>query len=90
MTSLIDQHARRTNADFLIYTTSFCPYCTAATRFLEEVGMTWEEVNLDTDHEMLNEIKRITEHRTVPIILDVRKETPLFIGGFDQLRPYLS
>ena len=90
MTSIIDQHARRTNVDFLIYTTSFCPYCTAATRLLDTLGQTWEEVNLDTNPEMLNEIKRITEHRTVPIILDVRKERPLFIGGFDQLRPYLS
>ena len=90
MTTIIDQHARRTNADFLIFTTSFCPYCTAAMRFLDNLNRTWEEVNLDTEPEILNEIKQITEHRTVPIILDLTKETPLFIGGFDQLRPYLS
>ncbi len=90
MTSIIDQHANSTNAEFLIFTTSFCPYCTAATRLLDQVGRTWKEVNLDTEPETLNEIKRITEHRTVPIILDVTQERPVFIGGFDQLRPYLS
>ena len=90
MTSIIDQHASRANAEFLIFTTSFCPYCTAATRLLDQVGRTWKEVNLDTETETLNEIKRITEHRTVPIILDVTQDKPVFIGGFDQLRPYLS
>tara|TARA_B100000700_G_C14920317_1_gene796740 strand:- start:649 stop:921 length:273 start_codon:yes stop_codon:yes gene_type:complete len=90
MTSIIDQHANSTNAEFLIFTTSFCPYCTAATRLLDQVGRTWKEVNLDTEPETLSEIKRITEHRTVPIILDVTQDKPVFIGGFDQLRPYLS
>ena len=90
MTSIVERHAQSTTAEFLIYTTSFCPYCTAAKRFLGDSGLTWEEKNLDADPRMLSEIMDGTEHRTVPIIFDLRRQSPTFVGGFDQLRPYLS
>jgi hypothetical protein len=30
-----------------------------------------------------------TRHRTVPVVIDVRGDAPIFIGGFDETQIYL-
>jgi len=66
-----------------IYSTSVCPYCDAAKRLLKSLGVAYEDINLEGQHE---ERQRLSEAnggwRTVPMIFIGEK----FIGGFDDLR----
>ena len=89
MTDLVLTHAAETEEEFLMYTTTFCPYCTAAKRLLAQKGMSVREVNLDHHPGMQREVVAATGHRTVPVILDLRGEQPIFIGGFDETSRYL-
>jgi glutaredoxin 3 len=66
-----------------IYSTIVCPYCDAAKRLLKSLGVAYEDINLEGQHE---ERQRLSEAnggwRTVPMIFIGEK----FIGGFDDLR----
>jgi glutaredoxin 3 len=66
-----------------IYSTTVCPYCDAAKRLLKSLGVAYEDINLEGQHE---ERQRLSEAnggwRTVPMIFIGEK----FIGGFDDLR----
>ena len=31
-----------------------------------------------------------TGHRTVPVIIDVRGDNPIFVGGFNETKSYLK
>ncbi|MBT61552.1 MAG: glutaredoxin [Euryarchaeota archaeon] len=86
---LILTHAQKSTDDFLIYTGNFCGYCTAAIRLLERKNLTYTEINFDHVKDIRKSIVAATGHRTVPVILDIRQDTPVFVGGFDQLQPYL-
>ena len=77
------------DADFILFSTDFCPYCSGAIKYLEQKSFTIAEINLQKNQEMLNLVKKETNHWTVPIILDVRNEKINFVGGFDDLRKYL-
>ena len=35
------------------------------------------------------EVVEETGHRTVPVVIDLRGEQPMFIGGFDETNRYL-
>ena len=39
---------------------------------------------------MQAQVVRETGHRTVPVILDLRGDQPMFIGGFDETSRYLA
>jgi glutaredoxin len=47
-------------------------------------------LNFDKGDADRHEIVEATGHRTVPVILDLRQEQPVFIGGFTELQSYLS
>lgn len=64
-----------------IYTTNFCPYCRRAKHLLDNKGIEFEEINLDSDPEKKFEIMSKLNWRTVPIILINGQ----LIGGYDQL-----
>ena len=83
------QHARESKTEFLIYTGDFCGYCTAAKRLLDSSSLTYTEYNFDEHSGLRKSVVDETWHRTVPVILDISNEQPIFIGGFDQLQPYL-
>lgn len=51
-----------------IYSTQWCPYCTAAKRFFNQRGVPFEEVDLTEDDEGRVELGRRTGQRTVPQI----------------------
>ncbi len=88
--SLITDHADEADTDFLIYSTNHCPYCTGVKGFLAGKGLTYTEYNFDQDGSIRRDIVNETRHQTVPVVIDIRGEQPIFIGGFDEARKYLG
>ena len=86
MSKIITSDANNTDADFLIYSANYCPYCVAAKKYLKGYGFSYVEIDLSQEIEKRNQIIQETGHRTVPVIFDIRDETPKFIGGFDDLQ----
>lgn len=65
-----------------IYTTAICPYCVSAKRFLQQKGLGYEEVRVDTDPARREEmLARSGGRRTVPQIFI----NDTHVGGFDDL-----
>mgnify|MGYP006087843753 FL=1 len=67
----------------LMYTSSFCPYCSNAERLLSEKGVDIiEKISVDKDPKELEKMIKVTGKRTVPqIFID-----EIYIGGFQELR----
>ena len=67
----------------LMYTISYCPYCSNAVRLFSEKGFdVIEKILIDDDPRELEKMIKITGKRTVPqIFID-----ELYIGGFQELR----
>ena len=65
-----------------IYTTSSCPFCVAAKRFLSEKGLEFEEINLTGKSDELMALKKKTGLMTVPQIFINEN----LIGGYTDLR----
>ncbi len=65
----------------LIYTTKICPYCVMAKRLLNQKGVSYEEINVDSDPQLREEMMLKTKRRTVPQIYI----GDLHVGGFDEL-----
>ena len=65
----------------LIYTTNICPYCLMAKRLLDKKGVSYTEINVDSQLGLREEMMRKSKRRTVPQIYigDVH------VGGFDDL-----
>jgi glutaredoxin 3 len=70
-------------AKVLMYTSTYCPYCTNAERLLHSKGVTdIEKIQIDTDPELKISMMEKTGRRTVPQIYIGERH----IGGFDDLR----
>ncbi|MGV6807754.1 MAG: glutaredoxin 3 [bacterium] len=69
-----------------VYSSRFCSYCFAAKRMLEELGIGYTEVMLDTDPALRSEIMERSGQRTVPQIWI----GDAHVGGFDDLRRHVS
>lgn len=70
-------------AKVLMYTSTYCPYCTNAERLLNSKGVTdIEKIQIDTDPELKISMMEKTGRRTVPQIYIGERH----IGGFDDLR----
>ncbi len=65
----------------IVYTSTFCGYCSAAKSLLSKKGIPYEEVNLSESPEMRQEIMEKWGWRTVPLIIINDK----LIGGFREL-----
>ena len=63
-----------------IYTTGFCPYCTAAKRLLTQKNIAFEEVDVSEDKDF-DDLVRRTGMKTVPQIFFGDK----LIGGYQEL-----
>ena len=87
--NILHEHAQSSSSEFLIYTGNFCGYCTAAKRLFERHGLSYTEYNFDEVPHLRQHIVEATGHRTVPVIFDIKGEQTVFIGGYDQLQPYL-
>jgi glutaredoxin 3 len=66
----------------VIYTTNYCPYCTAARVLLRSKNVEFEEVDVTDDPARRTEMEKLSKRRTVPqIFID---GTP--IGGYGDAR----
>lgn len=66
-----------------IYTTSFCPYCTAAKRLLASLGVAYDEIGLDDKPELRHRLAEENRGwRTMPMIFAGDR----FLGGFTDIR----
>lgn len=64
-----------------IYTTPTCPYCVNAKKLLDKKGVTYEEIDVDTDEVKYQEMIKRSGRKTVPEIFIDGKH----IGGCDDL-----
>lgn len=64
-----------------IYTTQWCPYCTAAKTLLEGKGVTYEEVDADDPDVRMAMVQRAHGRRTVPQIFVGETH----VGGYDDM-----
>ena len=82
------EDALASDADFVVYSSTFCPYCVAVKRLLTQKA-DYDEINFDHTPGIRNEVVAETGHRTVPVVIDNRGENPMFIGGFNETQRYL-
>jgi glutaredoxin 3 len=65
-----------------LYTTPICPYCVAAKRFLDKMGVPYSEIDVSGDDDRRRWLVEATGQRTVPQIFI--GETS--VGGYTDLR----
>ena len=82
--------AQASDADFVVYSTTVCPYCVAVKRLLDSKGLSYDEINFDYDPDARYEVVSETGHRTVPVVIDNRGDNPMYIGGFNETQRYLK
>ena len=63
-----------------IYSTSWCPACVKAKKYLGLKGLAFSEINVAEAHEDREEVFKVSGQRTVPV-LDINGE---IIVGFDK------
>jgi glutaredoxin 3 len=68
-------------AEIVMYSTSWCPYCSRARRLLESKGAQFREVDLDEQPEARAEMIKRSGRRTVPQIFIGNTH----VGGSDDL-----
>jgi glutaredoxin 3 len=63
-----------------LYTSSSCPYCMRAKKFLKEHGIKFKEINISVYPQAAKELKEKTGQTGVPVILTGNHK----IVGFDE------
>jgi glutaredoxin 3 len=75
--------SKRNQAEILMYTKDYCPYCVAAKNLLTQKGVSFTEVDVTRDEAKFNEmLTRSAPRRTVPQIFIGGQG----IGGFDDMK----
>lgn len=64
-----------------IYTTAWCPYCHRALALLDDAGLEYEQIRVDSDPETRAWLRQATGQRTVPQIFFGEES----IGGCSEL-----
>lgn len=69
-----------------IYSTSWCAYCKAEKNWLDEKGVKYEEVDVETDQEAAEEMVKLSGQMGVPVTVIRHTEggEPVVAVGFDQ------
>ena len=81
MSESLPKHPQQ--ADIVIYSKDYCPYCVAAKNLLTQKGVGYEEIDLTQNPELRDEmIKKAGGRTTVPQIFIGSQH----IGGFDDLK----
>lgn len=65
-----------------MYVTTYCPFCTAAKRYLDDLGVTFDTVDATTDPSLRTWLVEKTGMRTVPQIFVGDRS----VGGFQEMR----
>jgi len=75
------EDAKHAMAEVKIYTTTYCPYCHAATALLTEKNVPFEEIDVTGDAAARVDLARRTGRRTVPqVFIDGES-----VGGYDDI-----
>ena len=69
-------------AQVVIYTTNYCPYCTAAKALLRSKNVSFDEIDVTSDQLRRGEMEQRSQRRTVPQIFIDGKP----IGGYEDAR----
>jgi len=68
-------------AKVTIYSKTYCPYCVRAKKLLENKGVPFEEIMVDSDPKLFADLKQKTGMMTVPQIFINEK----LVGGYTEL-----
>lgn len=68
-------------AKVVIYSKAQCPYCVQAKRLLEAKNVTYQELRVDLNKDLLQEMLTRSQRRTVPQIFINEHH----VGGYDDL-----
>jgi glutaredoxin 3 len=68
-------------SEVTIYTTNSCPYCVAAKSLLKGKGVSYTEVNVETQMDRRQEMMQRSGRRSVPQIFIGEHH----VGGFDDM-----
>ena len=66
--SRVVEDAQASEADFVVYSTTFCPYCVAVKRLFDSKGLTYDEINFDHEPGARNDVVAETGHRTTDLV----------------------
>lgn len=66
----------------VIYTTRYCPYCSAAKALLSSKNIEFDEIDVTDNPARRTEMEQLSSRRTVPQIFIDGKP----IGGYDDVR----
>lgn len=69
------------SSKIIIYSANNCPFCKRAIQYLTSHGYQFTELDLTGNYEKIDELKRSTGHRTIPLIF----VNDQFIGGYTDL-----
>lgn len=70
------------SAKVIVYSTDYCPYCSAAKALLSAKGLAFEEINVEGDFEKRQWLAEVTGQKTVPQIFINNKP----YGGFQDIQ----
>lgn len=68
-------------SEILLYTTSWCPFCDRAKKFLEQKGLQWNEIDVESDPANRQAMTKASGRNTVPQIFI----NGTHVGGCDDL-----
>ncbi len=68
-----------------VYTKDYCPYCDTAKRLLKEIGATFEEIDITSTPEMMEELVKKSGLMTVPQIFVEDDSGEKCLGGSDDI-----
>ena len=75
---------------FRLYTKANCPYCQMAVQLLSENKKEFECYALDNKPKLLTEVQDTYRWNTVPVVVEITAGQEKFIGGYTDLKDYLS
>ena len=64
-----------------MFSTQFCPYCVAARRLLQQLGVDFEDVAVDGNAQLRSDVMQASGQRTVPQIWVGEQH----VGGYTDL-----
>ncbi len=65
-----------------VYTTRYCPYCSAATQLLQSLGVDFNEISADNNPKLRSQLRERSGQHTVPQIWIGEHH----VGGFTDLQ----
>ena len=67
-----------------------CKYCTKAKNLLDDRNFAYVTTHMDKAPEVLGDLKKQCNWKTVPIIFEVLGDQESFVGGYTDLEEYLD